>query len=77
MPQEQHVLKDTAAQGHTIDPFLWVGLFNAAVTGALVWYFAKTVGPRGAALAHIGVTLAIMLPATVYIYRTVARGRET
>lgn len=63
----------TFVRVHKIDPFLWVGLFNAAVTGGLVWYFSKTVGPRGAALAHIGVTLVIMLPATVFIFRRVAQ----
>lgn len=63
----------TYVRAHKIDPFLWIGLFNAAVTGLLVWHFGKTVGPRGAALAHIGVTLAIMLPATAIIYRSVVR----
>jgi len=63
----------TYVRAHKIDPFLWIGLFNAAVTGACVWYFGKTFGPRGAALAHIAVTLAIMLPATIYIYRNVTR----
>jgi O-antigen/teichoic acid export membrane protein len=67
----------TYVRSHKIDPFLWVGLFNAAVTAALVWHFGKTVGPRGAALAHIGVTLAIMLPATVVIYRSVAQRAAT
>ena len=63
----------TYVRAHKIDPFLWIGLFNAAVTGACVWHFGKTMGPRGAALAHIGVTVAIMLPATIFIYRNVVR----
>ena len=67
----------TYVRAHKIDPFLWIGLFNAGVTAALVWHFGKTVGPRGAALAHIGVTLAIMLPATVFIYRSVPQRTTT
>jgi len=67
----------TYVRAHKIDPFLWIGLFNAAVTAALVWHFGKTVGPRGAALAHVGVTLAIMLPATVFIYRSVSQKAAT
>jgi hypothetical protein len=67
----------TYVRAHKIDPFLWVGLLNAAVTGTLVWYFGRADGPRGAALAHIGVTVAIMLPATIVIYRNVSRRAAT
>lgn len=67
----------TYVRAHKIDPFLWVGLINAAVTAALVWHFGRTVGPSGAALAHTGVSLAIMLPATILIYRAVLRRRAT
>jgi hypothetical protein len=66
----------TYVRAHKIDPFLWVGLLNAAVTGGLVWHLGKSFGPRGAALAHIGVTLAIMLPATIVIYRGVVQGKS-
>ncbi|MFO1091727.1 MAG: hypothetical protein U0992_00220 [Planctomycetaceae bacterium] len=38
------------------------------MTGACVWHFGKTMGPRGARSAHIGVTVAFMLPATIYVY---------
>jgi O-antigen/teichoic acid export membrane protein len=67
----------TYVRAHKIDPFLGVGLLNAAVTGTLVWYFGKEMGPRGAALAHTGVTIAIMLPATIYLYRNVVRRSST
>jgi len=63
-------------RAHKIDPFLRIGLINAAITGALVWWLAATVGPAGAALAHIVTTLVIMLPVVVVIFRrTVARDR--
>jgi hypothetical protein len=65
----------TYVRAHKIDPFLWVGVFNAAVTGLLVWHFGKSEGPRGAALAHIAGSLVIMLPATILIYLSVVRSR--
>jgi hypothetical protein len=63
----------TYVRVHKIDPFLWIGLLNAAVTGACVWHFGKTVGPAGAALAHLCGTAVVMLPATIVIYRNVSQ----
>ncbi|MBL8850079.1 MAG: hypothetical protein JNG89_10360 [Planctomycetaceae bacterium] len=67
----------TYVRAHKIDPFLWIGLFNAAVTGSCVWYFGKTQGPGGAALAHLCGTSIVMLPATLYIYRNVSSQRTS
>lgn len=56
-------------RAHKIDPFLRIGVSTSLLTGLLVWWLGAEVGPRGAALAHIGVTGLLLLPACVIIYR--------
>jgi O-antigen/teichoic acid export membrane protein len=59
-------------RAHKIDPFLRIGISTSLVMGILVWWLGATVGPRGAALAHIGVTGLFVLPAYVMVYRQMA-----
>ena len=59
-------------RAHKIDPFLRIGITTSVLLGALVWWLGATIGPRGAALAHIGVTGFLLLPAYVVIYRQTA-----
>jgi O-antigen/teichoic acid export membrane protein len=64
----------TYVRAHKIDPFLKIGMFNATVTGLLIWWAGARLGPAGAAVAHIATTSVIMLPATCFIYRGTVRG---
>jgi O-antigen/teichoic acid export membrane protein len=59
-------------RAHKIDPFLRIGISTSLVMGIMVWWLGATVGPRGAALAHIGVTGLFVLPAYVMVYRQMA-----
>jgi hypothetical protein len=59
-------------RAHKIDPFLGIGTTTALLLGGLAWWLGATVGPRGVALAHIGVMGIFALPAAVVIYRQTA-----
>ncbi len=63
-------------RAHKIDPFLRVGITTSLLLGLLVWWLGATIGPKGAALAHIGVTGLLVLPAYVMIYRQVTHSSE-
>lgn len=59
-------------RAHKIDPFLRIGIITSLLLGGLVWWLGATVGPSGAALAQIGVTGCLSLPAYIIIYRQTA-----
>lgn len=56
-------------RAHKTDPFLRIGVSTSLLMGLLVWWLGAEIGPRGAALAHIGVTGLLLLPACVVIFR--------
>jgi apolipoprotein N-acyltransferase len=51
-------------------------MFNATVTGLLIWWAGANIGPAGAAVAQLATTLLIMLPATYFIYRATSCSPE-